>query len=146
MLKKLWNINTKFHPTQWSRVPLKKLTATQLVKKFPIFFWNPKVHYSDDKASNGPYPEQDKSSSHPISGRTILILSPHLHLLPPPSGHVPSGFQIKLLCAAHILSSLIKNVNFRLTFLLRRGSNQKLVEDMERSFILGLTYGARFFQ
>ena len=31
--------------TPWCRVLLEKLTGLQLVKKFPAFLWNPKVHY-----------------------------------------------------------------------------------------------------
>ena len=30
--------------TPWCRVLLEKLTGLQLVKKFPAFLWNPKVH------------------------------------------------------------------------------------------------------
>jgi hypothetical protein len=29
----------------WSRILLEKLIITQLVNKFPAFFWNPKAHY-----------------------------------------------------------------------------------------------------
>jgi len=31
--------------TPWTRVLLEKLIVFQLVKKFPAFLWNPKVHY-----------------------------------------------------------------------------------------------------
>ena len=31
--------------TPWCRVLLEKLTALQLVTKFPAFLWNPRVHY-----------------------------------------------------------------------------------------------------
>jgi hypothetical protein len=33
----------------WSTVLLEKLTGFQLVKKFPAFLWNPKVHYRSHK-------------------------------------------------------------------------------------------------
>ena len=35
--------------TPWSRVLLEKLTGLQLVKKFPAFLCNPKVHYRTHK-------------------------------------------------------------------------------------------------
>jgi hypothetical protein len=31
--------------TPWCRILFEKLTVTQLVKKYPAFLWNPKVHY-----------------------------------------------------------------------------------------------------
>ena len=35
--------------TAWCRVLLEKLTGLQLVKKFPAFLWNQKVHYRTHK-------------------------------------------------------------------------------------------------
>jgi len=35
--------------TPWSKVLLEKLTGSQLDKKFPAFYGNPKVHYRADK-------------------------------------------------------------------------------------------------
>jgi hypothetical protein len=31
--------------TPWCRILFEKLIVTQLVKKYPAFLWNPKVHY-----------------------------------------------------------------------------------------------------
>ena len=68
--------------TPWSRVLLAKLTALQLVKKFPAFYGTRRFitaltsvhHLSLSWASpiQSTYP-------HPTSWRPILILSTHLH-------------------------------------------------------------------
>ena len=84
--------------TPWCRV-LQKLTALQLVKKFPPFHGTRRFiialtsvpHLSLSWASpiQSTYP-------HPTSWRSVLILSPHLRLLLP-SGLLPSGFPTKTL-------------------------------------------------
>jgi hypothetical protein len=35
--------------TPWCRVLFEKLIVTQLVKKYPAFLWNPKVHHRVQK-------------------------------------------------------------------------------------------------
>ena len=85
--------------TAWCRVLLEKLTALQLVKKFPAFHGTRRFitaltsvhHLSLSWASpiQSIYP-------HPTSWRSILILSTHLRL-GYPSGPFPSGFPIKTL-------------------------------------------------
>ena len=83
--------------TPWCRVLLEKLTALQVVKKFPAFHGTRRFiialtivrHLSLSWASpiQSIYP-------HSTSWRSILILSTHLRL-GLPSGLLPSGFLIK---------------------------------------------------
>ena len=102
--------------TPWCRVLLEQLTGLQLVKKFPAFHGTRRFitalttvrHLSLSWAS----PIQS-INPHPISWRSILILSTHLR---PgfPSGLFPSGFPTKTLytplsspiratCPAHLI-------------------------------------------
>jgi hypothetical protein len=82
-------------------------TATQ--ELFNIL-WNPKVYSlpCSQEPSTGPYPEPDQSSQchpHPVSLKSILILSTHLRI-GLPSGLFPSGFPTNILYA--FLVSLIR--------------------------------------
>jgi hypothetical protein len=86
--------------TPWSRVLLEKLIVTQLVKRFPIFLCDPKVHYGVHKCPEWPLSWArwiQSVPSHPISLQSILTLPSHLHLHLP-SGLFPSAFPIKILC------------------------------------------------
>src|SRR5215470_8073501 len=87
--------------TPWCKVLLEKLTGLQLVKKFSAFYGTRRFitaltsvrHLSLSWASpiQSTYP-------HPITWRSILILSTHLRL-GLPSGLFPSGFPTKTLYA-----------------------------------------------
>ena len=57
--------------TPWCTVLLEKLTCLQLVKKFPAFVWNPKVHYRTHK----------RPPTVPVLGQPNPVLIPTFHLL-----------------------------------------------------------------
>jgi hypothetical protein len=92
--------------TPWNTVLLDKLTVTQLVKKFPAFY-GPRRFIALVSPSLVPILSQMNQStpSHPISVRSIPILSSHRHLFLP-SGLFPSGLLTKILYA--LLTSLTR--------------------------------------
>ena len=66
--------------TPWSRILLEKLTSFHLVKKFPAFFWNPKVHYRIYKC---PPPVPILSQIDPVHVPTFHFLKIHLNIILP---------------------------------------------------------------
>jgi hypothetical protein len=63
--------------TPWCRVLLEKLTGLQLVKKFPVFLWNLKVHYRTHKRLP-PVPILGQPNPVHISTSHLLEIHPNI--------------------------------------------------------------------
>ena len=72
--------------TPWCRVLLEKLTGLQLVKKFPAFLWNPKVHYPTHKR---PPPLPILCQPNPVHIRTSHLLEIHPNIIHPSTPRSP---------------------------------------------------------
>jgi hypothetical protein len=99
-----WRFACHNELTPWSRV-LDKLTVIQLVKKFPAFYVIRRfiTLFTTDRHWSLSWVRWIQSApSHPISIRSILILTSHL-LLGLPNGIFPSDFQTKI-CYAFLIS------------------------------------------
>jgi hypothetical protein len=83
---------SSFHKlSPWSTILLQKLIVTQIVKKFPEFYWTWMFITASTRTPNCPYHDRDQSSSrpHPSFWRSILKSPSHLGL------GLPSGLSFR---------------------------------------------------
>ena len=72
--------------TPWFRVLHEKLSGLQLVKKFPAFLWNPKVHYRTHKR---PPPVPVLGQTNPVHIPTSHLLEIHPNIIHPSTPRSP---------------------------------------------------------
>jgi hypothetical protein len=85
-------VNSKYDHllTPWCRILFEKLIVTQLVKKYPAFVWNPKVHYRVHKS---PPLDPTLSQAKPVRPIDPYLPKVHLNVILSPT---PRSFQWSL--------------------------------------------------
>jgi hypothetical protein len=85
--------------TPWCWILFEKLIVTQLIRKYPAFLWNPKVHYS---VHTSPPLDPILSPLNPVRSINPYLPNVHLNVILPlslglPSVLLPSGLPTKTL-------------------------------------------------
>jgi hypothetical protein len=68
--------------TPWCRILFKQLIVTQLVKKYPAFLWNPKVHY---RVHTSPPLDPILSQLNPVRHIDPYLPKVHFNVILPPT-------------------------------------------------------------
>ena len=95
--------DTTYLLTPWCRVLLEKLTGLQLVKKFPAFLWNPKVHYHTHKR---PPPVPVLAQPNPVHIPTSHLLEIHPNIIHPSTPRSSQWYIYILLIYIYINNNL----------------------------------------